>query len=302
MKHTPKNVPIIVPCFNRDEFLIQSLGYLSECDLIDQFEVFFCFDNKEQDSKESKEVLDICNRWSHSAKTIFVRDNIWHGSLNSTGAIGHTMKTIGATGGFIYIEEDVTVAKCFLKFCLDALNTYDQNKHVMMVAGHSNRMRQKGIELPIEVSLAHTYSCAVLLGMASWWNRWSWIDENLENFCKNPLSIKDDLFNNTVLPEITGHVNERGAMRNLAGGGLITACMLKDGRVCLAPSNDLADHIGWYGWHIPKQSSIPDQFAAKSETFHQDNTYSSIFPEITKEDVAECFHIDVQEFSGSRVL
>ena len=191
--YTSQNVPIIIPCFNRPEFLEQCLNHLKNCDLIEQFEVFFSFDNKELDSKESKQVLKLCKEWEYSPRTICFRENIWHGSLNSTGSIFHVMKRISNPNGFIYIEEDINVSRCFLRFCLDALNFYNDNKYVMMVTG-SNINQMKNPELPNISKLNGICTCSILWGIASWWNRWAWIDENLESFCEDPSSIKEDLF------------------------------------------------------------------------------------------------------------
>lgn len=307
--HTPKNVPIIIPCSHRPEFLEKCLDKLKNCDRIDEFSVYFSFDNPEEgegDIGDYDGVYLLCKEWEESNISnetfIFERKDIWHGNINSAGAIGYVMKKIGSTGGFIYIEEDVVVSRCFLNFSLDTLNFYNENKYVMMIAGHNNRKKEEGIILPTSVKLKNIYSCSVLLGMISWWNRWEWIDENLENFSSNPLSIKNDLYKSTIFPEINCHVNKDGRMKMLDGGGLFTACMIKDGRICLVPDNDLVDHIGWYGWHMPKQQSNPNNFTAKSETFHEDNQYDNNFPLITKKDVAECFNIDVNRFIDSRDL
>lgn len=302
--HTPKNVPIIIPCFNRPEFLEQCLNNLKNCNLIEQFEVFFSIDTKELNTKNGQEVVNICENWIYSPRTIFLRDNVWHGSLNSTGAIGFVMKKIGATGGFIYIEDDVIVSECFLEFCLDCINFYNDNKYVMKIAGHNMRKKDYNEIIPRNANLIEKCTCSILLGVAGWWNRWKWIDENLENFCKDASSIKDSLFNNCILPKINCHVRDNGNMRNLSGGGLITANMMIDGRICLVPDISLADHIGWYGWHIPKGNvnSNENNSYAKAETFHKLNCYNKNFPIISKVDVAKSFGFKEFEIKDSKKL
>lgn len=292
-----ENTPIIIPCYKRPEFLERCLNNLSQCNSIEKFTVLFSFDRKDENDAECQEVLKLCESWNCSEKIIFYRDNIWHGSLNSTGSICFIMNEMNyEDGGFIYIEEDICVSKHYLDFCIDALNFYKDNHHVMMIAGN-NTEEYEDIELPVICSLNQICTCSILWGMASWWNRWQWIDKNLKSYCENPATIKNDLFENTVLPEINCHLREDGTMRNRAGGGLITASMLMNGSLCLHPDYALSDHIGWYGWHIPKDAehSSEGKPLGTANSFHIENMYNYDFPNITKQHVADNFSVDIEE-------
>ena len=296
----PNNTPIIIPCYNRPEFLERCLGSLSKCNNIDEFSIYFVFDKKGLDSDEGNKVLNICNSWNKCKSDLLINENVWHGSLNSTGSICLMMNKLNySKGGFIYIEEDIIVGKDYLNFCIDALNFYKDNKHIMMISGNNfkhNKNQYNDIEFPTTCSLNQICTCAILWGMCSWWDRWQWIDEKLEEFCRDPSTIKEELFSKTILPEINEpYLRPDGTMRDYAGSRLITANMLINGSLCLYPDYSLTDHIGWYGWHVPKEfdeSSEKYPFGA-AESFHIDNKYNNDFPIITKECVAKSFSVDI---------
>lgn len=286
-----EEVPIIIPCSHRPEFLIECLKALNECDMIENSHVWFCYDDTNYDEEGSvkedyHKVWDYIAYWN-SAKKIdyYCTSDVWNPSLNSIGAIGEVAKR-DDFDAFIYIEEDVVVSRCFLKFCLDALNFYHNNQNVLMVAGHNENPSDK--KIPGEAELSERVTCSVTLGVCGWLHKWKWINKNLANYCADPSWVTPEL-KNTVFPEINCHVNPDGTMRNKAGGGLVTAQMLIQGQLCLVPDIALANHIGWHGWHIPKETASPENTTAFSNTFHIDNTYSKDFPEIRQWEVLESF-------------
>lgn len=288
---TPENVPIIIPCSHRPEFLIECLNHLNDCDLINEFTVWFSIDSKfEFDSNKSKDdhycVLDYVSYWNSSKETeYYIHIDNENPIFNSVGAINNILDKTGAEA-FIYIEEDVIVSRCFLRFCLDALNFYKDNQNVLMIAGHNENSSDK--TLPAVAELSEKVTCSVLLGVAGWANKWKWIKDNLKSYCEDPNWIISEL-KKSVLPEVNCHVRPDGTMRNRAGGGLVTANMIINGQVCLVPDIALANHIGFYGWHIPKETADPNDIIAFSKTFHKDNEYSSDFLEIGKGEIMEAF-------------
>lgn len=286
MNLNPHNTPIIIPCFNRPEFLSECLSNLDKCSHINEFDVYLSFDIK--DSSTKKEMINILSDWKHPKKHIVYRPNIWHGSLNSTGSIGYIMKKFNYKKGFIYIEDDVIVSKCFLDFCLDSLNYYEFNPHVMMVSGHTLEDFDKSI--PGKAQLNKLYSCSATVGIAGWWDKWKKVHFNLARYCQDPDFVIKYL--EPVREKgIICHMNSNGGMTNKSGGGLINALMLINEQVCLIPDIALCNHIGWHGWHFPLDTAHKGTNAAFSYSYHIDNTYDDNFIDVNKQDVLRTFGI-----------
>ena len=147
VKHTPKNTPIIIPCFERPEYFQQCLDALSQCKDIEKFTVHFCRDTRKDhipkhlDPKPST-IKNMCESWNRSPKVIHDRE-VKYPSQNAIGSVGYVMNKCGYDKGFIYIEEDIVVAKCYLNFCLSGLNYYQNNPYVSAIGGY-NVSSEKG--------------------------------------------------------------------------------------------------------------------------------------------------------------
>lgn len=300
--YTSENIPVIIPCFNRPEFLKQSLDSIVRSNLSDKFHYYFSFDAKDEFSIESQMILELYNNFPYK-KTLYKRHDIWNGSLNSTGSIGFVLKQLNYKyDSFIYIEEDVIVSQDYFLFCIDSLNYYKNNKYVMMISGHNTKDCQK--KIPNIAELNTCISCSVMLGVAGWWNRWEKIDKHLIDFCNN-YKITKNIMLNSVLKNNKCHKDKDGYCRNRAGGGLITSYMVMDGRICLVPDISLSNHIGWHGWHIPKEDNgieLDSFLNTYSNTFNYENTYDNNFKDVNKQDVLNAFLSNEKDYKDSNEL
>jgi len=306
MKNDASNVPIIIPCYYRPEFLSKCLDHLKECNGISNFTVHFSFDSKGHKSKEGKTVLDLCHAWDSCPKVIHENTKVGpQGSFNSTGAPGFVTQKISHNGGFIYIEEDTIVTKCFLDFCLHAINEYEDNPFVSSVSGHYDQKT-----CPNETKIAninrgmmHAMICG---GVASWTNRWSWIHTNLARFCQTPYFLSDTIRKNAKIslkvPSIRGEFQGKKfpvlVPNNVHGAGLVFLYNVIHGRYTLYPDLPLGTHIGWYGWHISRkrEDSTEESPLAYSRFFDPDISYGQL-PLINKEFLANSMQIDISVMS-----
>lgn len=330
-KHKPKNTPIIIPCFQRPEFLKITLDHLKECKGIEKFTVHFCVDMRMMQGKKpytkTKECIDLCESWSASSKKVH-RRLVQLESENATGAIGYVMESEGYRGGFIYLEEDVVVAKCFLQYCLDALNTYEDNPWVLLVSGYQrgdpqtytdpgkwerlkfwfrnykNYLLERDYEYPQGVSyIDKAIISPNLLGVCSWWSRWEWIHKGLNGWLRKPSSLNRELRTQLHIPQkypfLPNILHGNGRPLNTHGMGFVMVYGLLHGRYTLCPSLSLTNHIGWYGWHARHH---PDKDPHHAACFNPENKYSRWFPIVDKKMVARGLKISEEEVKDPKDL
>ncbi len=281
-KFNPENVPIIIPCCVRPDFLQRTLDFLSQADLIKDFTVYFCIDSKRGESfKPTRTCINLCKDWNMSNKEIYIRNNLKDGTENSTGSIKFLLEKHPEFEAFIYIEEDVIVGRYFLQFCLDCLNKYKNNPYVFGVTGFYRGHKSYdvvGME-PCGPSM---------VGFCGWRNRIEWSLEKFNHYVKNP-SIVGKHLREMQYPKdcrfIVGEFDESLTPKNTAGAGLLLSNQVLDGRITLMAKPSLCDHIGWYGWHFGGGGSktnspiVPETFNNRhvcAKTFNIFNNYKLI--------------------------
>jgi hypothetical protein len=171
--------PLAVFVYKRPEHTKRMLSALAESTLIDKSIVYiFCDGEKtgisEEEKKSIAEVRQLCKDFAKqfSAKIIIHEKNMGVDPAIVWG-INEVFKKHNK---IIVIEDDIIVAKGFLKYMNDSLNQFESSKNVFHISGYTPSMDLKSYSK--DYFLLHVIQ---VWGWATWKDRWDKYREEIDN-------------------------------------------------------------------------------------------------------------------------
>lgn len=187
-----KNIPIVIPCYNRIEPLKRLLDSLSEAYYKDETPIIFSIDYS--DSSQISDFIDNYE-WGFGEKCIIKHSqNI--GLKNNILFCGNLTEKYDA---IILLEDDLVVAKDFYNYAIQAYNYYKEDSRIAGISLYGYERSEVGLYqfYPVETN----YDTYLMEWPSSWGQMWtkeqwrgfiSWLnDEAKELNCYNiPDSVK----------------------------------------------------------------------------------------------------------------
>lgn len=166
--------PIVLFVYNRPEHTRKTLESLAHNDLAEQSELFIYSDGPKSDAsneefKKIQEVRELI-REKQWCKNV----NIYESETNkglANSIISGVTNIVNQFGNIIVMEDDLILAKGFLKYMNDALNLYEHDSKVMHISGYM---------FPVKVKLPETffYNSTSCWGWGTWVKAWESLNTN----------------------------------------------------------------------------------------------------------------------------
>lgn len=190
--------PIVVFTYNRKDHTEKILNALSECELIEDTQVFVYSDapNNERAVDKVNEVREFLSTFN-KIKNLQVIKQEKNKGCNKSIRDGITEK-IKINGRIIVVEDDIYVCKSFLKYLNSALDFYKDNSKVFSITGYNPVSLVDNA--PYDTFLGERFSC---WGWATWQDRWdnvNWIPSETipkldrKRYKKNSPDLIDGLY------------------------------------------------------------------------------------------------------------
>ncbi len=184
----PKLAPILVFVYNRPQHTSRLIESLVNCELSEKSELFIFIDAPKKDYsaellEKNKEVKELVRKINHFKKVTIFENKLNKGVDKSildgvTQIINHHNKVI-------VLEDDLLVAKSFLKYFNWALDVYERNENIYSVNGFMFPINypHKNVQL---LPLSSAW------GWGTWKNRWEkfHFDEANRNLINNSPTLK----------------------------------------------------------------------------------------------------------------
>ena len=238
--------PIVLFVYNRPQHTLKTLEALMQNELAEKSELFiFCdgpkADAKKQDRQRINKVRDLVKK-KNWCKKVTIRESQVNKGLADSIVAGVT-EILNTYGKIIVLEDDIVMAKGFLKYMNEALDLYENESKVMHIGSYLPYTNSHK-KLP-ETFLSRFMSC---WGWATWetsWNQANWDESQLYEQIKDP-KVRYE-FN------LEGVLNFHEQLENNINGSIntwaikwFTSIFLCNG-LCLYPSHSLTKNIGFDG-------------------------------------------------------
>jgi hypothetical protein len=181
--------PIVLFVYNRPWHTLQTLESLKLNELASKSELFIYADGPKdnasvEDLEKIKQTREIIQQSKWCGKNSIIESEKNHGLASSV--INGVTKIINEYGKIIVLEDDLIVAKCFLKFMNDGLALYSDSQNIYSINGYMfpvNTEKNETVLLPY----ISTW------GWATWKNKWNGLeisDINKSIFNQNKFIMK----------------------------------------------------------------------------------------------------------------
>lgn len=175
------NAPIIVFAYNRLEHLKRTLDALSAADGAKESELIIFADGYKGEADKNAVLMTQAYVKEYARKNIFQKTNVIIKESNmglAESVISGVTEIIEQTGRVIVVEDDIVVAKDFLRFMNQALDYYQENGKVWSISGWAPVLEYKNARM--EDTYAW-YRCSSW-GWATWKDRWASVDWEVKDY------------------------------------------------------------------------------------------------------------------------
>lgn len=176
------NAPIIVFAYNRLEHLKRTLHALAAADGAKESELIIFADGYKGSSDKNAVLMTQEYVKEYALKNKFRKTDAIIKESNmglAESVISGVTEVIDQYGSVIVVEDDIVVAKDFLRFMNQALDYYQDNKKVWSISGWAPGLDNK--KLTLEDTYAW-YRCSSW-GWATWKDRWESVDWEVRDYC-----------------------------------------------------------------------------------------------------------------------
>lgn len=233
--------PIILFVYNRKDHTRKVLESLSKNDLVDQ-SILYVFSDGPRSEKDLKKVIEVREL---ASQVTFCKNVVLRFSESNLGLGASILKgvseVINEHGKVIVLEDDLVLSPYFLKYMNDALDYYqDQNKimHISSYLPFTN-----SVNIQEQTFFTRYMSC---WGWATWKDRWSQLDLDVDKHLKNLENRKmrhqfnlDETYN--FAQQLID--NKSGKIKSWAIFWFSTI-FFKEG-LCLCPSSSMTSNVGF---------------------------------------------------------
>lgn len=153
-------IPIVMPMYNRPEFLSQVLESLQRCDDLEHFKVYTSEEPGQPDVQKLVEQINF----------IEVERHVNHKRLGCNDNVPQAIDIGFSNGDFVVIlEDDIVCGKDFLSLCLWAKDNLKDNPNIFSITGFSQPPKN---ESELLAGRLLTKSFFWPYGWATWKDRW----------------------------------------------------------------------------------------------------------------------------------
>lgn len=241
-------VPILIPMYDRPEFLRETIRTLNAC----RVKEGFCAAGY-LDKHEDRRVSDAC-RQAFSAlemdKTLVEWDVHRGGGHNIVEGIldlyhqGHDW--------FLYLESDVIVCKSYLERMAELRRICDGYEDAYQLLPLIQKRGLHHLVTPDPSGFAYRFRWTYSLGVGFMHRSLGWFASNIMEYLEDPAGFAEAHRAKACEAEdISRYMYlSDGSYFNRAWGGMLALDMAVNGRTCYASVyHPLCCHIGTYGWH-----------------------------------------------------
>lgn len=239
--------PLVVFCYNRLDYLQQTLLNLEKCELCDKTNLIIVSDGYKSNSKkqviEVRDYLDEYCKISKFNNVTIINNEVNKGLGNNI--IQNVSEILNNYGRIIVVEDDVIVAPYFIKFMNDALDYFKENKNIFSVGG-----------LTLPMNLPNYYNKDLIktqrVSSICWgiWNdRWNLIDWNMPDYKRFQFSIKQRKSFNEWGKDRSSMLDDQMNKKINSWAIRFDYYMWKNNMYNIIPIKTLANHIGENGTH-----------------------------------------------------
>lgn len=236
--------PVLLFVFNRPVHTRRTLEALANAELADESILYIYADGPRVDVYETDfyriaEVRKVIRerRW---CKEVFIIESTVNKGLANSIIEGVTQQ-LNEHGTVIVLEDDLVIAKGFLKYMNEALVKYEGERKVMQVCGYQFPIGvnagQAAFFLPITASW----------GWATWKRAWTLFDpgaQGYENLKTDPELAKQFDLNGTI--KYTDMLIDQMERKNISSWAIRWWwAVFKSGGISLFPDSSLVDNVGF---------------------------------------------------------
>ena len=237
--------PIILFCYNRVEYLIQTVMALRANELADQSDLIIFSDGpkNECDTGKVKAVREYIHLIQGFRKVEIHESPVNKGLANSV--IAGVTEVVNRYGKVIVLEDDLVTSPFFLKFMNDALNKYEEEEQVVSIHGNTLEMVDTDQDTFFQRG-AHCW------GWATWKSGWDLLEQDAEKLLAevNARHLQQQ-FDQMLIDQKNGKIDS-WAIRWYASTFLQNKLTLFSGK-------NLVSHIGQTGTHYNIQDMPIDK-------------------------------------------
>lgn len=244
--------PIVLFCYNRVEYLIQTVMALRANELADQSDLIIFSDGPKNECDTGK--VKAVREYIHLIQG-FRKVEIHESPVNkglATSVIAGVTEVVNRYGKVIVLEDDLVTSPCFLRFMNEALDLYQDEEQVCSIHGFSWNTKEK---LPDTFFLRG----ADCWGWATWKRGWDLFEPSTEkllaSFRAKPELIPLFDFNGSY-PYFQMLENQRKGITDSWAIRWHASAFLAD-KLTLHSGNNLIQNIGLAGTHIRTENRFP---------------------------------------------
>ncbi len=244
--------PVVLFCYNRVEYLIQTVMALRANELADQSDLIIFSDGpkNEQDAEKVRAVREYIHLIRGFRKVEIHESPVNKGLANSV--IAGVTEVVNRYGKVIVLEDDLVTSPCFLRFMNEALDLYQDEERVCCIHGFSWNTKEK---LPDTFFLRG----ADCWGWATWKRGWDLFEPSAEkllaSFRAKPELIPLFDFNGSY-PYFKMLENQKKGTVDSWAIRWQASAFLAD-KLTLHSGNNLIQNIGLAGTHIRTEDHFP---------------------------------------------